>query len=121
MNKNKIITIILFFGLISVILGFLFFNNDGEIYSCKEDEECMIVSLTCCGCAVANLNTPIEELLTSINKNFLLQWNEDIKERCEATACAAGVNLEQLNRCNSYVPKCIKNLCSFVNVAEEEK
>ncbi|HEB47130.1 MAG TPA: hypothetical protein ENI22_01535 [Candidatus Pacearchaeota archaeon] len=92
-----------------------------EEKNCEEDTDCTIVSLTCCGCGVASINTPIEDLLTSINKDSVEQWNNDFEERCLGTACVLGGSEEQANRCNSYASKCIDNQCSIVKILENNE
>ena len=82
---------------------------------CKEDSDCIIASLTCCGCQVSSFDTPIENLLTAINKKSLDQWEKEFGKRCSGVACIQGMNLEQVERCNLYTSKCTNNICRLVD------
>lgn len=90
--------------------------EDKKERSCEEDSDCEIVSLTCCGCHLASINTPIEDLWISINKNSVEQWNKNLEENCQGTSCILGGNEEQGKRCNSYQSKCLNNQCEVVKI-----
>ena len=84
------------------------------IDKCEEDSDCTTVSLTYCGCGIASTETPIEQLLSSINKNYLDEWQNSLDNSGTNMVCASGANIEQGKRCNSYAPKCVSNKCELV-------
>jgi len=88
---------------------------------CELDSDCEIVSKTCCGCSVASLSTPIEDLLVAIRSDEVDLWNENLIESCSGIACIQGSTGEQVEKCNSYEPKCVNNECVISNIAEQSK
>lgn len=88
---------------------------------CDLDIDCVVVSPSCCGCYAASDDVPINEVLTSINKSFLDQWNLFVEERCKDSICSSGVNENQMLRCNSYGSRCINNKCFIVKIGSEIK
>ena len=86
--------------------------------NCQEDLECVPVSLTCCSCSKASINTPIEDVLTTINKGYLDLWNDNFENLCQDAICGQGFNEMQIKRCDSYSAKCISNLCVLVNLSD---
>jgi len=78
--------------------------KDDDIYICKENRECVMVSADCCGCGMGGTTT-------TINKDYLNYWENKLNAECKPIACLAVIS----NHWTCFAtPKCVDGRCQLV-------
>jgi len=78
--------------------------DDGDLYSCEVDEDCVAVKDGCCGCSSGGGST-------AINKKYQDKWNSDLEIECETTLCISVIS----DHWTCFAePECVDNKCELV-------
>ncbi len=79
--------------------------NEEDLYSCKEDEDCVSIATGCCGCSMGGS-------MTAINKSYKEYWQESVIGDCLNIMCPAWYRCEEYGAVSCQSNKCEIELIS---------
>ena len=81
-----------------------------EFRACKQNEDCVIVDATHCGCAIASAQNQY-----AVNKKYELKIKSQYEADLEKTysGCPLGVSEKYIKKCANLKAVCEKSLCQI--------